>query len=99
MEQLPVHLTELATKEIINIMQHKGIPPEYRLRIGIKGGGCGATFLLGFDKPQSHDLEYQYAQIPILIDKRHLMYLLGLEVDFEDTQEGRGFTFIKKEPS
>jgi iron-sulfur cluster assembly protein len=97
MEQLPVHLSALATQEILHIMQHKGIPPEYRLRIGIKGGGCGATFLLGFDKPQEQDLQYTHAQVPILIDKRHLMYLLGLEIDFEETQEGRGFTFSKKD--
>jgi len=34
-------------------MLNKGIPQEYGLRVGVRGGGCGATFLLGFDKKKT----------------------------------------------
>ncbi|MGD1841295.1 MAG: HesB/IscA family protein [Thermonemataceae bacterium] len=93
MLELPIDITTNALKEIKNIIQHKGIPEEYALRIGIKGGGCGASFLLGFDKPKKSDLTYHYEGITVLIEKAHLMYLVNLQVDFEETSEGVGFTF------
>jgi iron-sulfur cluster assembly protein len=33
--------------------------------------------------------------VPVYIDKKHLMYVIDIQVDFEETQEGRGFTFTK----
>ena len=37
----PVKLSDKALEEVKNILQTKGIPSDYGLRIGIKGGGCG----------------------------------------------------------
>ena len=76
-------------------MSRKEIPEDYYLRIGIKGAGCsGLGFLLGFDKQKDNDIRYTIRGIPVLIDKRHTMYLLGLEVDFYDGSDAKGFTFI-----
>ena len=96
---IPVTLTERAIKEVKNIMLKKNIPQDYALRIGIKGsGGCGGfDYILGFDQKKGNDLEYVLKEIPILIEKKHTMYLLGLEVDFVENTEGRGFTFVKAE--
>lgn len=93
----PVTLTEQAIKEVRNIMVNKNIPKDYALRIGIKGsGGCaGFNYLLGFDKKKDTDLEYELSGIPVLVEKRHTMYLLGLEVDFYEGADARGFTFVK----
>lgn len=96
--ELPFHITSLALEEIKNIMQNKGIPQVYGLRVGIRGGGCGATFLLGFDKKKNTDEEFFLENIPVYVDKKHLMYVIGITIDFEETQEGRGFTFEKREP-
>lgn len=96
MEEIPLKITDLAISEIKNIIDRKSIPADYALRIGVKGGGCGATFMLGFDTPKANDEEYFMENIHILIDKRHLMYVIGMEIDFEETQEGVGFTFSKK---
>ena len=97
MPDLPFYISPLAIEEISNVMLNKGIPKEYGLRIGIRGGGCGATFLLGFDKQKESDEIYSIHQIPIYVDKKHLMYVIGITIDFEETQEGRGFTFEKRE--
>ena len=93
----PVTLTEKAIEEVRNIMRSKNIPDDYSLRIGIKGsGGCaGFTFMLGFDKKKDTDLEYDIEGIPVLIEKKHTMYLLDLEVDFYEGADARGFTFVK----
>ncbi|MDX1904145.1 MAG: iron-sulfur cluster biosynthesis family protein [Thermonemataceae bacterium] len=96
MEEIPLKISDLAISEIKNIIDKKSIPDNYALRIGVKGGGCGATFMLGFDTPKITDESYLINNIPILIDKKHLMYVIGMEIDFEETQEGVGFTFSKK---
>jgi len=95
----PVTLTDRAVEEVENIMNNKNIPEGYGLRIGIKGsGGCvGFTYMLGFDKKQEGDLEYSIgsSNTPVYIEKRHTMYLIGLEVDFYEGADARGFTFVK----
>jgi len=94
----PVDLSEKAIVEVKNIMQTKGIPEDYGLRIGIKGGGCGAMgFMLGFDKQNDEDIAYSKSDIPIYVDKKQVMYLLGVEVDFYDESDERGFVFNKPE--
>lgn len=91
----PVKIREKALEEIKLIMEKKGIPDEYGLRIGIKGAGCsGMGFLLGFDKQKLSDEEYGIDGVKVFIDKRHTMYVLGLEVDFYEGSDARGFTFI-----
>jgi iron-sulfur cluster assembly protein len=95
---IPVTLTEKAIEEVRNIMNNKNIPEGYKLRIGIKGsGGCaGFNYLLGFDQKKETDLEYQVDDISVLVEKKHTMYLLDLEVDFYEGSDARGFTFSKK---
>jgi len=94
----PVKISDIASEEIQYIMKNKGIPEDYSLRIGIKGGGCGAMgYMLGFDKMTDGDIAYLQGNIPIIIDKKHVMYMMGLEVDFLEDAEARGFHFQKPE--
>lgn len=94
----PVELTTEAIKEVKNIIANKGIPKDYALRIGIKGGGCGAMgYVIGFDKSDKEDINYSCDEVSIIINKKHVMYLIGLKVDFEDTADSRGFSFNKPE--
>lgn len=95
----PVTLTDKAAVEVRHIMENKNIPENYALRIGVKGGGgCGGVqYVLGFDKPHDQDLRYQQRGIPMVVEKKHTMYLLGLQVDFYEGNEARGFMFTKPE--
>lgn len=98
MQLEPVTITPKALEEVKNIMDNKGIPAEYSLRIGIKGGGCGAMgYIIGFDKMETADITYRANDVPVIIDKKHVMYLMGLEVDFQEDAETRGFVFNKPE--
>jgi iron-sulfur cluster assembly protein len=90
----PVTLSERATEEIRKIMQTKNIPADYGLRVGVKGGGCGVSLLIGFDRKKETDLAYEIHGIPIYVDKKHTMYVVGKEVDFIENEEARGFTFV-----
>lgn len=91
----PVTITERAVVEIRKIMETKNIPADYGLRLGVRGGGCaGVSLMLGFDKKKQHDLSYVIADIPVYVDKRHTMYLIGKEVDFYEGADARGFMFV-----
>lgn len=91
----PVKLTEKAIAEVKSIMENKSIPQGYGLRIGVKGGmGCaGLGYMLGFDKPKEGDISYQVEGIEVHVEKKQTMYLIGLEVDFYEGSDARGFTF------
>lgn len=91
----PIQITDIARQEIIDTLSDNKIPDNYGLRVGIRGGGCSAQFLLGFDTPSTHDQVYWVEQIKVIIDKRHLMYVIGMQVDFEETEQGAGFTINK----
>lgn len=94
----PVSISHRAASEIRDIMSRKNIPADYGLRIGIKGAGCaGISYLLGFDKKKEDDMEYMVGDITVYVQKRHTMYLIGLEVDFYEGADARGFTFVNPE--
>ncbi len=90
----PIEITSKAALEIKHIMATKNIPLDYFLRVGVKGGGCGGmAYALGFDKLKPEDQRYEVQNIPVLIEKKHLMFLMGMQLDFFEGDEARGFTF------
>ena len=92
---IPIKITETAQREIKNIISNKNIPADYALRVGVKGGGCGGmSYLLGFDKVKEDDQQFEIEGINVLIEKRHFMFLMGMQVDFYEGNDARGFTFI-----
>jgi iron-sulfur cluster assembly protein len=91
----PVTISPRAAEEIKKIMETKNIPAEYGLRVGVKGGGCGGvSMLIGFDKKKASDITYTIGDIPVYVDKKHTMYLIGKEVDFYEGDDARGFMII-----
>ena len=94
----PITISPEAAVEIKHIISHKNIPDDYGLRVGIRGAGCaGISYILGFDKQKERDNAYEIDGIPVYIEKKDLMYLIGLEVSFYNGDDARGFTFVKQE--
>jgi len=92
---IPVTLSKKAAEEIRKIMKTKNIPTDYGLRVGIRGSGCGgAALMIGFDKKKDSDLSYEIDDIPVYVDKKHTLYVIGKEVDFYDGADNRGFMFV-----
>lgn len=90
----PVLLSTQAAAEVQKIMSTKDIPEGYGLRVGVRGGGCsGMSYVLGFDKMREHDAKFDVDGIPVYIDKRHGLYLMGTTIDYHDGLNARGFTF------
>lgn len=93
----PITISAKAAAEIRKIMQTKNIPEDYSLRVGVRGGGCGGvSLIIGFDKKKPTDLSYSVEDIPVLVDKKHTMFIIGKEVDFYDGADARGFMFVDK---
>lgn len=88
----PIKITDKAKAEIISTLEANKIPDTYGLRIGLKGGSCSGTFLLGFDTQSEFDQSYLIDGVRVYIDKRHLMYVLGISVDYEEGTNGSGYT-------
>lgn len=90
----PVTLAKGALKEIRKLIAAEGFDTTQSLRIGVKGGGCsGMAYILGFDKKMENDQEFEIDDIPCVMNKSHEMYLFGMQIDWLDGLNNRGFTF------
>ncbi len=90
----PISLTSGAIVQLHRIRNEQSLPDHYGLRVGVKGGGCsGFSYLLGFDEQKDQDTVYEFEGIRILMDKAHALYLLGMEVDWLEGLNNRGFVF------
>lgn len=89
----PVTFTEGALKEI-KLLQAQPDMEGMFLRVGVKGGGCsGLSYVLGFDKKEEDDVVSEVQGIPVIMKKTHGMYLLGMEIDYANGLNARGFIF------
>jgi iron-sulfur cluster assembly protein len=90
----PVTLTKGAIAEVRKLMVADGFDNSQVLRVGVKGGGCsGMTYVLGFDQREDNDQVFEIEGITCVMNKAHEMYVYGMEVDWQDGLNNRGFTF------
>src|SRR6185503_4124264 len=89
----PVSISPIAAEEIKKMMTTKNVPAGYGLRVGVRGGGCGVQLMLGFDKSRENDLVYDERGITVMFEKKHLMYLIGKQIEFYEGADARGFHF------
>lgn len=90
----PVTFTEGAVKELIKLRDQQELGEEFGLRVGVEGGGCsGMSYILGFDQKKEGDQEFVINGINVLMNKAHGLYLAGMQIDFQDGLNARGFTF------
>lgn len=90
----PVILTDSAVRQLKHIVAEQKIGEEYGLRLGVKGGGCsGFSYELGFDEQKEGDQVYFINGVKVFMKKAHAIYLLGMEIDFLEGLNNRGFSF------
>jgi len=90
----PVSLSQSAVNEVKRLMSEPDFDASQLLRIGVKGGGCsGLSYVLGFDKQEADDEIFDIDGIQVLMKNAHGIYLFGMEVDYSDGLNARGFVF------
>ena len=96
---MPITVTEKAAGEVKRIIaeqQGNGeMPEKIYLRMRVVGGGCsGFQHKLDLDPVVNEKLDevFEFHGVPVVVDKRSLMYLDGAVVDFHDDLNRRGFS-------
>jgi len=96
----PITLTSRAVTEIKRLMAAADFDASKTLRIGVKGGGCsGMSYVLGFDDRQAVDETFETDGLSYIMNPGHGIYLMGMEVDWQDGLNARGFTFTNPNAS
>jgi iron-sulfur cluster assembly protein len=96
----PVVVTEKAASEVRRIIAEQrasgsDFPEVVYLRLRVVGGGCsGFQNKLDLDPTFNEKLDerFEFHGVPVVIDKRSLMYITGAVVDFHDDLNQRGFS-------
>ena len=92
--QQPITLTDGAVRELERIRREQDVPGDHGLRVGVKGGGCsGFSYILGFDLQKPNDDIYEISGLKVFMEKAHALYLLGMEIDWVEGLNNRGFSF------
>jgi Iron-sulfur cluster assembly accessory protein len=90
----PIHFSYSAVDEIKRLMKSTELKPDQYLRVGVKGGGCsGMTYILDFDTKQGDDEIYESDGFRFIMNNSHQIYLYGMEIDWQDGLNSRGFVF------
>ncbi|MBX2931280.1 MAG: iron-sulfur cluster assembly accessory protein [Chitinophagaceae bacterium] len=98
---IPVTFTKNAIAEIKRLMNEEGFDASKKFRVGVKGGGCsGMSYILCFDDIKKEEDElYETDDFSFIMNKSHSIYLQGMEVDWNDGLNSRGFTFTNPSAS
>jgi iron-sulfur cluster assembly accessory protein len=92
---MPITVTEKAAGEVKRIIEEQQFKEKVYLRLRVVGGGCsGFQNKLDLDLNVNEKLDevYEFHGIPVVVDKRSLMYLENAEVNFHDDLNRRGFS-------
>lgn len=96
---MSITVTEKAAAEVKRIIeeqkQNGDTSEKLYLRVRVVGGGCsGFQNKLDLDPTVNPKLDevFEFHGIPVVVDKRSLMYLSGATVDFHDELNRRGFS-------
>lgn len=90
-----ITVTEKAKEKLKSFRKESNFDDNAYVRVGVEGGGCsGLSYKLDFDtqmKPE--DKLFEQNDLKILVDKKSFLYIVGMELDFSDGLNGKGFQF------
>jgi iron-sulfur cluster assembly accessory protein len=89
-----ITLTSAASSKVREIMTKEN-KSDWKLRMGVRGGGCsGMQYVMGFDSQSAEGDElFEQDGIQVVCDTRSFQYLNGTEIDYADGLNGSGFVF------
>lgn len=64
------------------------------VRMAVKGGGCsGLSYVLDFDRQRDGDNVVEQDGVTFYMDRKSTIYLKGIQLDFKEGLNGKGFVF------
>jgi iron-sulfur cluster insertion protein len=94
----PLIFTDSAANKVKELIAEEG-NPELKLRVFVTGGGCsGFQYGFTFDEAAGDDdAVMEKNGVTLLIDPMSYQYLVGAEVDYQESVEGA--QFVIKNPN
>jgi iron-sulfur cluster assembly protein len=93
--QRGIQLTANALKQVLFLRDRQG--QDLYLRVGVRQGGCsGMSYMMDFTESSSvseQDDVFDYDGFKIVCDRKSLLYLYGLVLDYSNAMIGGGFQF------
>jgi iron-sulfur cluster assembly protein len=90
-----IQLTDSALTHVLMLRQQQG--KDLCLRVGVRQGGCsGMSYMMDFEdisQMTEHDDVFDYDGFKIICDRKSLLYLYGLVLDYSNAMIGGGFQF------
>ena len=100
-EKKGILISESALKHVLMLKEQQG--KDLCLRVGVRQGGCsGMSYMMDFDDENNigeHDEIFDYDGFKIICDKKSLLYLYGLQLDYSNAMIGGGFQFTNPNAS
>jgi iron-sulfur cluster assembly protein len=94
-QQRGILLSESALRQVKLLQERQG--KDLCLRVGVRQGGCsGMSYMMDFEdvsKITPQDEVFDYEGFKIVSDRKSLLYLYGLMLDYSDAMIGGGFQF------
>ena len=90
-------ITARAVEKAKEIRDKLNKPNNWVLSVGLRGGGCsGFKYEVDFvEPPENEDLHKSIVKdnLRVLVDKKSYIFLVGTEIDYEETIMSSGFVF------
>lgn len=94
----PLNFTDSAAAKVKTLIDEEG-NPDLKLRVFVTGGGCsGFQYGFTFDEATNDDdTVMEKNGVTLLIDPMSYQYLVGAEIDYQESVEGA--QFVIKNPN
>ncbi len=94
----PLVFTDSAANKVRDLIEEEG-NPGLKLRVFVSGGGCsGFQYGFTFDEASNEDdTAMEKNGVTLLIDAMSYQYLVGAEIDYQESAEGA--QFVIKNPN
>lgn len=94
-QQRGIQLSQSALRHVLSLRSRQG--KDLCLRVGVRQGGCsGMSYMMDFEEPgniREADEVFDYDGFQLVCDRKSLLYLYGLMLDYSDAMIGGGFQF------
>lgn len=90
-----IQVSETAAKKIQALKTEENKSADAFLRVLVKRGGCsGYEYKMEFDTElKDNDKVFETSGAKVVVDGKSLLYLIGMQLDYEGGLNGKGFIF------